>query len=247
MRRISAVGSLCLVVVHGTVAGSAAQNSIRAGTVEARAGDSVVVSITAETNQPLNLLSFDLSFDVALCDVIENAVAARAGRTNAAIQEGGARCPEEGLERFVFLNLVGGAAVPAGSGPIAEWRFDIRADASPGVFPLAVTVNQASNGPIRVQIDAFPGSIEIRESAVTTPTATAMPASTPTPTVSRTCTVDCDGDQRVSIDELMLAVGVALGQRLLSECPAADPDLDGTVTVAELVRGIGAALDGCPQ
>lgn len=55
---------------------------------------------------------------------------------------------------------------------------------------------------------------------------------------------DCDGDDRVSINELVLAVSIALEVRALDECPAADPNGDGRVSVAELVQAVRSALDG---
>jgi arylsulfatase A-like enzyme len=61
-----------------------------------------------------------------------------------------------------------------------------------------------------------------------------------------TCVGDCGGDDRVSIDELIAAVGIALEQRPASDCLAVDRDGDGQVSVAELVTAVGAALDGCP-
>jgi hypothetical protein len=206
---------------------SEAQDSLRVGVVEAKPGDAVVVPITADTTQPLNLLSFDVSFDPSLCNLIRDESVVRAGRSIAEVQEGGLHCPAEGIVRIVFLNLVGGAAVPAGSGPIAEWRFDIRPDAPAGVFPLAVMVSQASNGPIRVQVEPFGGQLGIIE----------LPP----------CTADCNTDQKVSVDELLLAVEIALGEQGLDECPAADRDGDGALVVSELVAGLKAAVEGCPR
>jgi N-acetylglucosamine-6-sulfatase len=61
-----------------------------------------------------------------------------------------------------------------------------------------------------------------------------------------TCVGDCGGDARVSIDELIIAVGIALEQRPASDCLAVDRDGGGQVSVAELVAAVGAALSGCP-
>jgi hypothetical protein len=52
---------------------------------------------------------------------------------------------------------------------------------------------------------------------------------------------DCNGDLSVSIDELVAAVGAALGTSLDS-CPRADGDDNGVVTIDELVAGVAAAL-----
>ncbi len=54
---------------------------------------------------------------------------------------------------------------------------------------------------------------------------------------------DCDGDGRVSINELTLCVGIALGNRPLSACRPGDPNEDGRVTVSELINAVRTALD----
>jgi len=58
------------------------------------------------------------------------------------------------------------------------------------------------------------------------------------------CAADCDANGTVAIEELIAAVGVALGG-LLAQCDAADTDLDQRVSVYELIRAVRAALDGC--
>lgn len=67
----------------------------------------------------------------------------------------------------------------------------------------------------------------------------------PTPALER-CPGDCDGDDLVTVDELIAGVRRALAGDDGRACAAADADGDGTVTVAELVRAVAAALDGCP-
>jgi hypothetical protein len=63
--------------------------------------------------------------------------------------------------------------------------------------------------------------------------------------IAAKCQADCDGDGRVSIDELITAVRIALGDANLSGCNAVDADASGTVSVNELVAAVGRALDGC--
>jgi alpha-L-fucosidase len=57
------------------------------------------------------------------------------------------------------------------------------------------------------------------------------------------CAADCDGSGVVAVDELVAAVGAALGRD--GACAAADRNSDGEVTVDELLRGVRVALDGC--
>ena len=59
------------------------------------------------------------------------------------------------------------------------------------------------------------------------------------------CAGDCNADGTVSIDELVLAIDVALGARPVSDCESADADHDGTVSVNELVAAVTNAANGC--
>jgi uncharacterized repeat protein (TIGR01451 family) len=63
--------------------------------------------------------------------------------------------------------------------------------------------------------------------------------------VAQTCVGDCNGDGRVTINELILGVNIALGQQPVSACPAFDRNLDQRVGVDELVAGVNSALRGC--
>jgi hypothetical protein len=58
------------------------------------------------------------------------------------------------------------------------------------------------------------------------------------------CAGDCDGDGLVTVDELVLAVRLALGDGL-GTCTSLDVDGQAGVTVDELVAAVRNALDGC--
>jgi hypothetical protein len=79
--------------------------------------------------------------------------------------------------------------------------------------------------------------------ATATATATSSPAASATPIVG--CTGDCNGNDRVTIEELIRGVSIALGSRPLGDCEAFDFDRNGAVSIAELVRAVGVALSGC--
>lgn len=106
-----------------------------------------------------------------------------------------------------------------------------------------------------VSVDATPTSTEQPLLATPTPTApdnepteTETPTEeTPEPTETETasCAGDCDGDQAVSIAELISAVNIALGKREVDGCPTVDTDGDGVVRVNELVTAVSRALRGC--
>ncbi len=62
---------------------------------------------------------------------------------------------------------------------------------------------------------------------------------------AQTCSGDCDGNRVVTIDELIKAVGIALGSTAAGDCLAADADGSGTITIDELVAAVKRALEGC--
>jgi hypothetical protein len=82
--------------------------------------------------------------------------------------------------------------------------------------------------------------------SVATPTSTATaPTASPTASPAVACAGDCDGDGFVTVDEIVRAVILALGEPGAAPCPAADTSDDGTVTVDEIVAAIDSALQGC--
>lgn len=61
------------------------------------------------------------------------------------------------------------------------------------------------------------------------------------------CGGDCDGGGAVTIEELILAVRIALGEATLDGCAAIDADSSGSVSIDELIAAVNSALAGCPQ
>jgi hypothetical protein len=80
--------------------------------------------------------------------------------------------------------------------------------------------------------------------ALTEQPVTASPTPTRTPTPAP-CAGDCNGDGRISIDELISGVNILLESAELEVCPSFDADEDGSVTVDEIVAVLQAALNGC--
>lgn len=69
------------------------------------------------------------------------------------------------------------------------------------------------------------------------------------PSVARAtegCTGDVDRDGIVTVNEIIIGINIALGNRLLSAAPSFDYDGDGQVTVGELIRAVEFALGSCP-
>jgi hypothetical protein len=171
-----------------------------------------------------------------------------------------------------MFDLRGDTLVPPGDGVIAEWVFDIRADAAVSSFPLVLDVIQARNGPLNVPLAESDGQLAILALPTTTPTPTAtipptpsatvpptmtaeptptstptLPEPTPTPTVASTCPGDCNGDRVVSVNELVLGVDIALDLAPLADCPALDANDDGEAGIEDVVGAVGSAVDGCPM
>lgn len=72
-----------------------------------------------------------------------------------------------------------------------------------------------------------------------TPTATRL-ATAPTP-----CSGDCNDDGRVTIDELVRGVNIALGNVDLGSCLYLDTNHNAQVSIAELIGAVRATLEGC--
>lgn len=60
------------------------------------------------------------------------------------------------------------------------------------------------------------------------------------------CGGDCDGNGRVTVDELVRAVNAALGNVPAESCPGLDLNGDGQVAINELIAAVNNALAGCP-
>ncbi len=57
-------------------------------------------------------------------------------------------------------------------------------------------------------------------------------------------TGDCDGNQKVSVDELVKGLAIALGSLPVAACESFDVNKDHTVMVDEVVRAVDASLNG---
>jgi hypothetical protein len=59
------------------------------------------------------------------------------------------------------------------------------------------------------------------------------------------CVGDCDGNQAVEINNLIVGVNIALGAQPVAACEAFDCQRNGTVPINCLVQGVNNALSGC--
>jgi len=61
------------------------------------------------------------------------------------------------------------------------------------------------------------------------------------------CVGDCNGNDEVTINELLLMVNIALGTANVSQCPVGDANSDGTVAINEILAAVNSALRGCGE
>ncbi|MCX8072757.1 MAG: hypothetical protein N3C12_09935 [Candidatus Binatia bacterium] len=61
-------------------------------------------------------------------------------------------------------------------------------------------------------------------------------------TAQRRCLGDCNGDQQVTVDEIITMVNIALGAQQVSACPVADPNGDNQVTIDEIIQAVNSLL-----
>jgi cysteine-rich repeat protein len=81
-----------------------------------------------------------------------------------------------------------------------------------------------------------------------TPRGTTPPPPTATATATRTrriCIGDCDANGRVTVDDLIRGVRIALDLTPVSACRAIDVNGDARVTIDELVSAVGVLLGVC--
>jgi Zn-dependent metalloprotease len=59
------------------------------------------------------------------------------------------------------------------------------------------------------------------------------------------CVGDCSANGLVTTNEIVLGINVALGQKPLDACRTFDADRDGAISIAELLKSVVDAMDGC--
>jgi hypothetical protein len=196
--------------------------TVGVGTVAAHPGESAVVPVSLSTDQPLTVLSVDLSFDQALCTMLQNQSITRAGRTAVDPAEGGVGCPDAGRTTVALFDLGGGVVIPPGEGVIAQWAFDVRPDAPDRTFLLTVAVDQASNGPAPVPLSRSNGRLTVRA-----------------------CFLDSDGDRVFSFatDLIYIARHILGLPPVPSSFRAIDPTIPSDTAIAASIDTVAAELD----
>jgi hypothetical protein len=108
----------------------------------------------------------------------------------------------------------------------------------------------STNTPIPATATITP-SVPVATATASVPVVTATaPVATASATVTRTalvaaCVGDCDHNNEVGINELIIGVNIALGNTLVIDCPSFDADADESVEINELIQAVNNALNGC--
>lgn len=116
------------------------------------------------------------------------------------------------------------------------------------------TRNPTPGGPTPTMTRVVTGSPSATPSGSTTPSPspTPTPDGEPSPTPDGgpmcdvPCTGDCNGNCRVTINELIVLVDISLSEGTVDTCLAGDPNGDERITINELVTAVARALNGCP-
>jgi hypothetical protein len=161
----------------------------------------------------------------------------------------------------VLFDLSGNPVLPAGDGVIAEWVFDVRADAAEGMFPLTLVVNQARNGPLRVTLNvdgageiAIQGPTVTPTSIVDTPTATATATATSTsqaPATNTATATPTAPEMPTTTTATATVTATPTVEATRTDTPntsvcVGDCNGDGEVTINELILGVNIALGNQP-
>jgi len=102
---------------------------------------------------------------------------------------------------------------------------------------------------ISIRGDPTPTATSVpTDTQVIAPSATSTPpdpTSTATPAPSAMCAGDCDGNGTVTVNEIVMLVGIALEQVPIGSCEAGNRDGDLQITVSEILTAVNRALGSC--
>jgi hypothetical protein len=101
-------------------------------------------------------------------------------------------------------------------------------------FEAAETESETHRGRLPLQANPIP-HVNIVDEVSNTPT--------PTPT-SAPCIGDCNGDQAVTVDDILILVNIVLGSAQHSACPHGIPS-GGTVDITLIIQAVDNALGTC--
>ncbi len=209
---------------------------------ESQGAENVVVMVGASGGGgDLATVQLDLLYDATLLDIGDAGRACkleerlRSSHVLLATQPSSPPAPE-GLKR---LRLFAG-----------DLAYPIQSFADGGVFRcvfqrVGSNSGSASFSADRLNVgDARANTFQARAIGAVVPLEAPSPEPQPTPSAS--CPGDCDGNGQVVGTEITTVVQIMAGRTGLAECPAADSNGDGEVTVGDLTRAVLRLARGCP-
>lgn len=118
--------------------------------------------------------------------------------------------------------------------------------AGPDLPAIDITFGDESLTPVPTPSPTPTATPPALPSETPSPTATPSSTATPSPTASPIrCTGDCDGSGEVTVDELLILVNIALGNRPLNACAGADTDGSNEIEITEILAAVNNLLSGC--
>jgi hypothetical protein len=129
-------------------------------------------------------------------------------------------------------------------GGVVAFSFLWTAPDTPGMTTLSAWGNAVNFNGNNSGDRAANAMLTVNVIAADAPTPTATPTPTPTPVLA-TCPGDCNGDARVTVEEILIGVNIALQTRPVADCLPLDVNDDGMVTVDELLGAVNLAMAGC--
>lgn len=197
----------------------------------------VVIELSNDADNVAVAADLDIDFPADVVEFVPPvSVHCRAASRVSSTHEVGGTVPRPGLLRLAIFNPTGLETL--GDGELATCDFHILPNPAAGIAALTPEFVELTGADGTIPVTAIGGTIGI---ANFTPPAT--PSVSPTPSVS--CLGDCNADARVTMDELVRGVAIAVGSVPLRECPTWDASGDGTLSISELIRAVKNALEGC--
>jgi hypothetical protein len=135
---------------------------------------------------------------------------------------------DETLARLRFFVTASQNSSPIPDGVLYACRVHIRSGTLPDRYPL-INGAPAAFDPIGMPLTNVVGE----DGAITVSL------------VPLRCPGDCSGNRIVTVNELVIAVNIALGNAAISSCLALDTNGNGMASIEELIRAVGSLLDGC--
>lgn len=152
-----------------------------------------------------------------------------------------------GWHHYVWVSNADGVALYV-DGASQTLIFDPGSSATPsflGEYAGAPTVYSLGSDPCPNAASGILDEFHIYDTALPpAQVTTVMNDPSPCPPV---CVGDCAGNLRVTVNEILIMVNLALGNTGALSCAAGDANADGQIRVNEILAAVNNVLNGCPR